>query len=167
MEIRAVTAEADVVHARRLFLEYAQSLPVDLEDVGFSREVAALPAPYRAPTGVLLLARDGARMLGCAGVRALEPGRIAELKRLFVRPEARGQGVAERLVRDAMAFAAGAGYAVLRLDTLPTMAAAQRLYERLGFQEIAPYAPVTWPGMRFMEVTLRPTEGAGADALQR
>ncbi len=163
MEITAVVTAVDVACARTLFLEYAQSLPVDLEEVGFSRELAALPSPYLPPAGVLLLARDGDALLGCAGVRALDERRVAELKRLYVRPEARGRGIAERLVRAAITFAEDAGYGAVRLDSLPSMGSAQRLYERLGFHEIPPYAAVTWPGMRFMELQLQPAGHAGDD----
>jgi ribosomal protein S18 acetylase RimI-like enzyme len=163
LEISAVVTSVDLECARALFREYARTLPVDLEDVGFSGELSALPAPYVPPGGILLIARDGDEVLGCTGVRSLDARKVAELKRLYVRPEARGRGVAEALVRAAISFAGGAGYEAMRLDSLPTMAAAQRLYERLGFREIPPYAPVTWPGMRFMELQLQ----AGAVRLAR
>ena len=97
------------------------------------RMVAALPAPYVEPGGSLWLAWEEAEALGCVALHALAPG-TAELKRMYVRPEARGRGVARLLGEHAIAVAAARGYARLRLGTLPTMRAAQQLYESLGFR---------------------------------
>ena len=78
----------------------------------------------------------------------------AELKRLYVRPEFRGRNLGEQLVRRIMDDARGEGYAFLRLDTLPGLKSALKLYRRLGFYEVAPYYDCLVPGTIFMEIAL-------------
>jgi putative acetyltransferase len=77
--------------------------------------------------------------VGCAALRPFEPPRVAELKRLYVVPAARAQSLGLRLSEAALGVARTAGYERVRLDTLSSMLAAQRLYERLGFHDIAAY----------------------------
>lgn len=143
----------DLAAVRDLFLEYTRGLSVDLGFEGFPEEVASLPGAYAPPGGVLLLARDDAGPVGCAGVRPYGP-REAELKRLYVRPRARGEGIGRRLVEEALRRAAAAGYRALRLDTLPTMTAATVLYLTLGFVEVSEPHPNPVPGTRYFRRSL-------------
>ena len=76
------------------------------------------------------------------------------MKRLYVRPSARGMGLGKRLVEAAISIARRSGATELRLDTLETMEQAQVLYRALGFVEIAPYGKVSVPGTRFYGLTL-------------
>jgi ribosomal protein S18 acetylase RimI-like enzyme len=145
---------ADLATVRLLFQEYADSLGVDLCFQDFETELATLPGAYRPPSGALLLAERGGEAAGCVAMRPLEPPAVAELKRLYVRPYARGAGVGVALTEAALELAREAGYARIRLDTLPTMAAAQALYRRLGFREIAPYRANPIPGALYMECDL-------------
>jgi ribosomal protein S18 acetylase RimI-like enzyme len=146
----------DVEAARALFGEYADSLGVDLAFQGFDEELAALPAGYLPPAGVLLLAGDqGGAVVGCVAVRALE-GDACELKRLYVRPAGRGAGLGRTLTEEAIAAARRLGYRRMRLDTLPTMEAAYTLYRALGFREIEPYRFNPVPGTRYLELDLGP-----------
>jgi ribosomal protein S18 acetylase RimI-like enzyme len=108
---------------------------------------------YAPPRGVLLLAEIEGLPAGCAGVRPLEDG-ICELKRVYVRTAYRGTGLGRLLTETALQTARALGYARIRLDTLPPMAAAQRLYESLGFQDIQAYYDNPVPGQRFMEANL-------------
>ncbi|MFL5962015.1 MAG: GNAT family N-acetyltransferase [Gaiellaceae bacterium] len=134
---------------RTLLREYAASLPFALDFQDFDRELAELPGAYAPPRGALLLARGA----GCVGVRPIE-GTLCELKRLYVRPSARGTGLGRLLTEAIVAEARRLGYTHLRLDTTPSMAAAQSLYEQLGFREIPPYRPNPVPGARFLELDL-------------
>ncbi|MFJ1754661.1 GNAT family N-acetyltransferase [Kitasatospora sp. NPDC088134] len=90
------------------------------------------------PEGVFLLARLDGRPAGCAGVRALGPG-TAELKRLYVRPGARGHGLGRRLLAAAEDAARGLGHARLRLDTMAEMPEARALYTAAGYLDIPAY----------------------------
>jgi putative acetyltransferase len=138
-----------VEEVRVLFREYAAALPFALDFQDFDREVAELPGAYAPPRGALLLARAA----GCVGLRPIDQT-TCELKRLYVRPSARGTGLGRRLAEAAIAHARRLGYARIRLDTVPGMDSAQSLYERLGFREIAPYRPNPIPGARFLELEL-------------
>lgn len=153
MRIAPVSGPVDIEAVRALFEEYAASLGVDLGFQGFDDEVADLPGAYRPPGGLLLLARDAGAAVACVGVRPLDGGRC-EMKRLYVSPTKRGSGLGRRLVDEAVGWARGAGYRVMRLDTLPSMATASALYDRIGFRPIEPYYENPVPGARFLELEL-------------
>ena len=142
-----------VEHARKLFIEYSQSIGTDLEYQGFAAELAALPKPYVPPNGALILAQADGDMVGCVALRPLDAW-TAEMKRLYVRPHYRSRGVGKQLVETVIETARGAGYGELRLDTLPTMLSAQTLYRHLGFEEISPYGTQYLPGTRFYALKL-------------
>jgi GNAT superfamily N-acetyltransferase len=153
MEARIVASGAQVEEVRRLLGEYAESVSVDLAFQGFAEEVAALPGDYVAPHGILLLGLVESRPAGCVAVRRWQAG-TCEMKRLYVRPEFQAHGCGSFLARRAIQWARDNGYGRMVLDTLPSMGAAQRLYERLGFRDIPPYRPNPVPGARFMELVL-------------
>jgi putative acetyltransferase len=153
IEVTPAVGEAEVAVARQLFIEYVESLNLDLEYQGFTAELTDLPAVYAAPRGCLLLARAGDEIVGCVAVRPLDAS-TCELKRLFVRPRYRGHGAGRRLVESAIHAARVAGYAEMKLDTLETMTSARRLYTELGFRETSPYNEKHVPGTCFYSLAL-------------
>ena len=95
---------------------------------------------------------DG-ELAGCVGMKPSDDSH-AELKRLYVRPAFRGRNLGETLTRRIMDDARKAGYRYLRLDTLPGLKSALKLYRRLGFRETDPYYDCLVPGTIFMEIEL-------------
>jgi len=96
------------------------------------------PTQLRAPGGTFLVGWRGEKAVAGGGVRALEGG-VAEIKRMYVRPSARSQGVAGELLGALEDAARTLGYAAVRLDTGPKQMHAQQLYRRAGYVEIEPY----------------------------
>ncbi len=139
---------------RGLFVEYSQSIGVDLFFQGLAQELASLPGDYAQPTGRLLLAYQDDRAIGCGALRPIENG-VCEMKRLYVRPEIRGAGAGSALMQSLMRSAKEIGYRKLRLDTLPLMATAIAIYRSHGFKEIPPYRENPVPGALFFELDLR------------
>jgi len=145
--IVAVRNAEDIAAAASLFREYADWLGIDLSFQGFEAELASLPGKYAPPTGELMLAcASVGGALGCVAVRPLDGLTICEMKRLYVRPAARGLGIGAALVGAIITSAEELGYAEMRLDTLPTMPEAFALYERFGFLQIPAYYHNPVPG---------------------
>jgi len=140
---------ADLDEIRAMLREYAAWLEVDLCFQNFEQELAGLPGDYAPPRGRLLMA-EGA---GCVALRAID-AEICEMKRLYLRPVYRGSGLGRRLVQAIIDEARSAGYQRMRLDTMPKMDSAQRLYASFGFREIAAYRYNPEPGARFLELDL-------------
>jgi putative acetyltransferase len=154
MTIDEVRNTADIETVGRLFRAYADGLPFSLDCQNFAAELAGLPAPYTPPAGCLLLAWAGGAAIGVAALKPLAAG-IAEIKRLYVAPAARGAGTGRRLAERAIAEAHAKGYQRVRLDThRATMQTAITLYRRLGFVEIPPYGPDLGEQIAFFEKRL-------------
>ena len=151
--LERATSPSDIESVRVLFREYADSLGVDLQYQGFDEELRDLPGEYSPPAGTLLLAKNDDEVIGCVGVRALDPA-TAEMKRLYVRPAGRGTGLGRTLAEAAIRFATVSGYERMRLDTLPQMDRAQQLYRELGFVPIDAYRFSPVPGTVFLELLL-------------
>lgn len=93
------------------------------------------PAELSPPDGAFLVGYADGRAVCCGGVKRLPDG-ACEIKRMFVVPEARGQGVARALLHALEDEARRLGYGVARLDTGPDQPHARRLYESEGYVEI-------------------------------
>jgi putative acetyltransferase len=145
--------EVDLPAVRHLLREYAGSLgfPLDFQD--FERELAELPGAYAPPHGSLLLARIDGEAAGCVALRRLDDD-ACEMKRLYIRPGNRGLGLGRLLAAAIVDDARARGYRAMRLDTTPSMAAAQALYAELGFRDIRPYTVNPVAGTRFLELEL-------------
>jgi len=155
VEIIEARAPGEVERCRELFVEYQRAIGVSLCFQGFERELETLPGDYAPPRGRLFIALSAGEPVGCVALRPLGP-REAELKRLYVRPAARGTGLGRRLARAAIDAARELGYETLKLDTLGTMREAQALYAKLGFRDTAPYNDNPMAEVRFMALELEP-----------
>ena len=134
---RAETPE-DIAHVKALFLDYLHFiedyLGQTLSFQGTEAEFAGFPNAYDA----LWLARLDGAPVGAVGLKPFGPG-TAELKRLWVAPEARGHGFGEALCRACIEGARDHGYTRLLLDTDRGLTQANSVYERLGFRDIERY----------------------------
>lgn len=140
--------------ARELWREYAAWLEVDLCFQNFEQELAELPGRYALPEGRLLLALSDDKLAGCVALRKIGEG-VCEMKRLYVRPAFRGQGIGRQLTLKLIEEARQIGYAQMRLDTLPSkMKEAVNVYRSMGFREIEPYYHNPVAGAVYMELTL-------------
>jgi len=145
----AIERATDMAPVRALFLEYAAATGVDLSFQNFDAELAALPGDYDP---ILLASWDG-ELAGCIAMHLFGDG-VCEMKRLYIRPPFRKYGIGRALAARVIEEARARGFRAMRLDTLPSMQQAMRLYESLGFVDIAPYRYNPIEGTRFLELTL-------------
>jgi putative acetyltransferase len=141
--------------ARVLMAEYAAMPHTALRWPRATADIAALPYPFQPPHGVLLVATDGAVPVGCGALASFDALAIAEIKRVYVRPAARGRRIGDTIMHALLAEAATLGYSRVRLDTAPELFAAQALYLRLGFTQIPQYRAGMLPGDPCFEFRLR------------
>ena len=154
VEIRQAEFPVDLAAVLAIFTEYVNSPSVSLDFQGYEDEFAELPGKYAPPEGRLLLAAEGERVLGCVALRKVD-GRICEMKRLYVRPEARGMALGRRLAEAIVEEARSAGYAEMRLDVLPEFEAARRVYRSMGFAPADAVSHNPVPGTAFLGLDLR------------
>lgn len=151
--LREVSFPADTRRLQALILEYVAWLDMDLSYRGFEAEMANFETLYSPPSGTFFLAELDGQAVGCARLLGHGAG-VAELKRVYVRPTARGHNLGERLVQAVARRARELGFKRLVLDAVPQTTVAQRLYARMGFTPIPPYYDDPVPGTRFLELAL-------------
>jgi GNAT superfamily N-acetyltransferase len=137
--IAAGFQERDRAGIVAMLREYEADIGISLDFQGFEAELAGLPGAYAPPAGGMVVAR-GTRegdLAGCVALRGVEgsPG-LCEMKRLYVRPAARGSGLGRMLANAVIGEARRLGYRRMCLDTLPSLTSAQTLYRSLGFRHI-------------------------------
>jgi putative acetyltransferase len=153
MQICQATTPDQIAAIRDLFQEYAAWLRIDLCFQGFANEIVALPGRYAPPRGCLLLATDTNGSAGCVALRPIGDT-VCEMKRLFVRPVHQGYGLGRMLAQRVISEAESIGYSTMKLDTLPSMHSAVRLYESLGFVRCSAYYDTPLQETVFMELEL-------------
>jgi len=153
IEYKLASSEDDIALARTLFTEYGRSLNFSLCFQDFDRELAELPGDYASPDGRLILVYHRQTPVGCVALRKIDP-QVCEMKRLYVRPEFRGEGFGRALAETALEEAKKIGYRFMRLDTVPEMKEAISLYESIGFKKIPPYRDNPVPGAIYLEIDL-------------
>lgn len=125
--------------ARKLFIEYADYIQVNLCFQGFEQELKNLSTQYGGTAGGIILVKDDENEVGCAGIRKVDD-ETAELKRMYLKTEMQGKGIGKELLNRAILLASQLGYKKIRLDTIEDkMSVAVNLYRRIGFYEIPAY----------------------------
>lgn len=141
-----VSSQEDREQLATLLAEYEESLPPDLRHDG--------DPVTDGVSSVAILARTNGTANGCVFVTAFNDD-AAVIQRLFVRPAARGQGLARALMQHAADHARKHGYTRLVLDTdKEQLQAAYQLYRTLGFTACDPYGAVGYANPTFMELHL-------------
>lgn len=130
---------------RELFLEYTEMTKKNkpefekyLGKQGFDEELKHLQEKYGMPKGRLYLALADGKPAGCIGLRRIDD-KNCEMKRLYVRPQFRGQKIGRRLVETIIKVAREIGYQWMLLDTFPFLKSAILLYKKMGFYEVESY----------------------------
>jgi len=176
--LQRVNWSSDLDLVRRLFQDYRQWL-ADHRDTAASGAptvrsglgqidslIAGLPGAYGPPSGEVILAFARGELAACGALREFEP-KVGEIKRVYVRADHRGPVFGPRLTRALLRRARELGYDRVRVDTLPTMAAANQFYPGMGFEPISAYWPHPVPGALFFEYRLRkprPRQHASSDS---
>ena len=130
---------ADAGVARLLMAEYMDEIERRLGGpFDHARYPDPSPAELEPPRGLLLVAFDGDDPVACGAVRVIEAG-VAEIKRMYVTPRARGHGLGRTLLGELERSAVELGCRTVRLDTMAQMAEAAALYRGAGYEPIADY----------------------------
>jgi GNAT superfamily N-acetyltransferase len=153
IEIRSADDPEALAIAKRLIRAHFAANSSAHDDASSERIVAALPEPYVPPRGGLWVAYVDGLGCGCAALREIDQ-ETAEVKRMYVDPAMRGNGIARVLANHVIEQAKTIGYKRLRLGTLESMKPAQALYESLGFQSIPAYRPDEFGHTVFYELML-------------
>lgn len=153
LTIRQAVFPTDLQDVISIFREYVSSPTVSLDFQEYEAEFADLPGKYAAPEGRLLLVQEAGAVLGCAALRRIDES-TCEMKRVYVRPGARGRNLGRLLVEAILREAKLAGYARICLDVLPEFTAAQQLYEAMGFVPAEPVSFNPVPGTKFLALSL-------------
>ena len=145
---------------KELFGEYMDMLiagePGVVEYLGiqnYEDELKHLEKKYGKPSGRLYLLYVNDELAGCVGLRKLDKQKC-ELKRLYVKPRFRGEGLGELLLERIMGDARRIGYKYMYLDTLPFLKTALKMYKRFGFEEIERYNDSPIDDTIFMRIAL-------------
>ena len=137
--VRFDVEEPDSADARWCLDQYFSELNTRFES-GFEPllSISADVEELTPPAGVLIVARMHALPVGCGALK-FHPGAPAELKRMWIVPEARGLGLGRRLLQELEEIARNEGAEVLRLETNRALSEAVALYRSCGFREVAAF----------------------------
>jgi GNAT superfamily N-acetyltransferase len=148
-----LAADDDIESIRALWREYWTSFGLSDCFQDFASELPALPGPYAAPDGRLLIALCNGEPAGTAAFRRLNDA-SCEAKRLYVRPEYRGRGIGKSLLNELIEQARTCGYRTMYGDTLQSMRDALDMYRRYGFVEGPAYSEKPTPGAIYLRLDL-------------
>ena len=160
MAITLVPACDHIRETGELFKEYTDMLIAGdssfqkyLAVQHYDEELAQLETKYGLPDGRLYLAYCDGEPAGCIGLRKIDD-KNCEMKRLYVRPQFRGQQIGNQLIQKIIADAVEIGYSHMLLDTLPFLESALHMYRKFGFYEIESYNDSPMSSSIFMRLDL-------------
>jgi ribosomal protein S18 acetylase RimI-like enzyme len=153
LELIDSSAHLQLPAKRELLRDYQRALGIDLCFQDFENELLELPGAYAPPDGRLYAAFVGQQLAGSIALRRHD-AKSCEMKRFYLRPEFLGQGFGKLITQHIIQDARAIGYERILLDTLPTMQAAQGIYQKLGFRETEAYVFNPVEGVRYMELQL-------------
>ena len=137
VRISQAISDANVSLVRDLFEQYAHLRGYEFEDVNFEEEMAGLPGIYGpAKGGRLLLATYEGEAAGVVGIKKIDSG-LCEVKRLYVPPQYRGNGIGKMLVAEAVRQAKEMGFKKVLADTDLNMRIAMVIFDEHGFKQTA------------------------------
>jgi putative acetyltransferase len=151
--IRHASFPDDTASLLGIWREFIANSPVNLDFQENDAEFESLPGKYAPPPGCVLLADRGGAIQGCVAFRKVSI-EICEMKRLYVRPCARGHHLGRALVDRLIAQARTVGYREMRLDVMEKSASARKLYEAIGFVAADPVSFNPVPGASFLGLRL-------------
>lgn len=143
----------ELEEVREIFIEYANFLQVDLCFQNFEKELQTLHQVYFPPLGCIILAKDEKKVVGCIALKPIGED-ICEMKRLYVKPNARGKALGKQLVEELIHFAKEAGYKTMKLDTITSLKEAIKLYRSKGFIETDAYVYNPLPEVLYLQLSL-------------
>ncbi|TIX51408.1 GNAT family N-acetyltransferase [Alteraurantiacibacter aquimixticola] len=153
MAIRQAVFPHDTASVLEIWREFIANSPVNLDYQGNDAEFENLPVKYAPPDGCVLLAERGGDVDGCVALRKVTAD-ICEMKRLYVRPNARGNELGRKLVQRLIAEARSMGYQEMRLDVQAKSVTARKLYSAFNFTEAEPVSFNPVPGASFLGLRL-------------
>lgn len=152
--IRPARLPQDTDAVLDIWREFVASPSVSLAHQNNEAEFARIERKYAPPGGCILLADRAGAIDGCIAYRRVSE-EICEMKRLYVRPRARGRRLGHRLVEALIERAQEAGYREMRLDVLAEFEHARVLYAAFGFTPAEPVSVNPLPGTDFLGLALR------------
>ena len=137
--VKIIDGKENLAEIEKLFAEYKAELNADIsfqpEDIT-AEEISKI---YSEPNGKIYLAVVENEPAGCLAFHKMKNETACELKRLFVKTKFRGLSIGKILIQKAIDDIKNLGYKEIYLDTLSTLKAACKLYEKFGFEQIPPY----------------------------
>ena len=120
---------------KQLIIEYTERLNRDLSFQDLEKELNDLESKYLPPNGKILVALENKTVYGMVAYHKHNDFRC-EMKRLYVRPEARGKHLGERLIKEIIKEAKKEGYKEMVLDTITPLKTAHTFIWKTGFQRM-------------------------------
>lgn len=146
---------------QQLFHEYTQMLIQGnpnfqkyLDIQNYNQEIEHLEKKYGLPDGRLYVIKVNHDIVGCIGLRRID-NQNCEMKRLYIKPEMRGQHLGDLLIQKIIEDAKEIGYRFMLLDTLPFLKNAIHMYKKYGFYDIESYNDSPIENTIYMKLNLK------------